>query len=376
MYRMDVAPSNDYIRHAVRCSLNHTVTKNLTMASHHDDAWILKPQIPAIYVKTVLNIAQARGLNPEELMATAGLSPIDLADPSASILAWAHLSVVSQVIERTGNNGLGFEVGLSLPLTTHGSLGYAMLCSGSLREAFDLLERFWRLRERGARMHGFDQAPWRIIELSIDLGIPEEARQALFDCLLTVFFRGSQLLLGENHTCGELHLIGPKPLYFEHFKARLPRVCYDMPICQFKIPIDMLDKPLLMSNADALRQAIAQCEREHALLGDDSNELLPRVREALVLREGGYPSQECLAEALNMSLRTFRRKLQAGGTKYQSLLESVRRRDALRLLETTTLNVQRVAEQLGYLNPGNFTRAFKLWTGMTPREYRGKQHPD
>ena len=112
------------------------------MISPNADAWMLKPQIPAIYVKALLNIAQSRGLDPAALMTQAGLGESDLVDPSASVLALAQLSVAMQLIKLTGNHGLGFEVGLSLPLTTHGSLGYALLCSGSLQEAVTLLERF------------------------------------------------------------------------------------------------------------------------------------------------------------------------------------------------------------------------------------------
>lgn len=342
------------------------------MASPPDDAWMLKPQIPAIYVKTVLDIARSRGLDPAELMAEAGLTEADLGDPSASIQAQAHLSVISQLIARTGNHGFGFEVGLSLPLTTHGNLGYALLCSASLREACAVLERFWRLRERGARMQMFDQGEWRVVEFSIGLAIPDEFREALFDCLLAAFFRGTQLLLGDRHNLGELILMGPQPAYFERFKAQLPQARYGMPAYQFRIPQDVLDRPLPMANAAAFQHALVQCEREYALLDNDDSGFLARVCDMLTLREGGYLSQERLADVLNMSLRTLRRKLQATGTGYKTLLEGMRRRDAVRLLETTTLNVQQIAERLGYLNPTNFTRAFKQWTGMTPREYRGR----
>ena len=346
------------------------------MISPNADAWMLKPQIPAIYVKALLNIAQSRGLDPAALMTQAGLGESDLVDPSASVLALAQLSVAMQLIKLTGNHGLGFEVGLSLPLTTHGSLGYALLCSGSLQEAVTLLERFWCLRERAAKLQVFNQGPWCVIELSIDQFLPAEIKQTLFECLLTVFFRGSQLLLGESRMLGEFSLMGPPPDYFMRFKERLPRVCYGMPTYQYKVPLDMMDRPILMSNSDALNHAIAQCEREYVLLGDTGNNLLARVRDELVLHEGGYPSQEQLADMLNMSLRTFRRKLQAAGAGYMTLLASVRRRDALRLLESTTLSVQEIAEQLGYVNSSNFTRAFRQWTEMTPSEYRGKQRPD
>jgi YesN/AraC family two-component response regulator len=40
------------------------------------------------------------------------------------------------------------------------------------------------------------------------------------------------------------------------------------------------------------------------------------------------------------------------------------------LLEDSSLQVRQIADQLGYKNPGDFTRAFRRHFGVTPREYR------
>ena len=40
------------------------------------------------------------------------------------------------------------------------------------------------------------------------------------------------------------------------------------------------------------------------------------------------------------------------------------------LLDSSSLQVRQVADQLGYKNPGDFTRAFRRNYGITPREYR------
>lgn len=40
------------------------------------------------------------------------------------------------------------------------------------------------------------------------------------------------------------------------------------------------------------------------------------------------------------------------------------------LLESSSLQVRQIADQLGYKNPGDFTRAFRRHYGVTPREYR------
>ena len=79
----------------------------------------------------------------------------------------------------------------------------------------------------------------------------------------------------------------------------------------------------------------------------------------MVLTEQGYPHPEALAERLHISARTFRRRLQMQGVSYQGLLEEARRRDALVLLEKPNIEIQKIAELLGYNNPANFTRALK-----------------
>ncbi|MGE3630895.1 MAG: helix-turn-helix transcriptional regulator, partial [Sandaracinaceae bacterium] len=76
------------------------------------------------------------------------------------------------------------------------------------------------------------------------------------------------------------------------------------------------------------------------------------------------------AKKLAMAPRTVRRPLADEGTRFRALLEAARRRDALRLLETSGLAAHEVAAMLGYENGANFTRAFRRWTGQTPSQYR------
>src|SRR5690606_9888692 len=110
-------------------------------------------------------------------------------------------------------------------------------------------------------------------------------------------------------------------------------------------------------------------ERESALL-DKSDDVLRQVRVALTAGSEGYPSPAQLAEMLHMTPRTFRRRLQEQGLSYQQLLEEARQRDSRTLLARDDLEIRRIAELLGYADPANFTRAFRNWTGMSPRSWR------
>jgi AraC-like DNA-binding protein len=95
-----------------------------------------------------------------------------------------------------------------------------------------------------------------------------------------------------------------------------------------------------------------------------------RVR-ALLLKAmpSGEVDQDGIARALNQSPSTLQRRLRREGTSYQSLLDSTRQELALRYLREGEHSLADVAFLLGFADQSNFTRAFRRWTGRTPRQY-------
>ena len=71
-----------------------------------------------------------------------------------------------------------------------------------------------------------------------------------------------------------------------------------------------------------------------------------------------------------MSLRSFQRQLAKDHLSYSLLLDQIRFETAVRLLQDPTLKLIEISLELGYNDPANFTRAFKRWTGMSPRQFR------
>ncbi|TOZ35130.1 AraC family transcriptional regulator, partial [Burkholderia pseudomallei] len=98
--------------------------------------------------------------------------------------------------------------------------------------------------------------------------------------------------------------------------------------------------------------------------------IVERVRNLLIRGSHGYPSLDALARELHLSERTLKRKLSDYGTTYSALLDEIRLRDALRLLEGTTLTVEEIAARVGYTDRANFSRAFRRWTGTSPSDRR------
>ena len=82
-----------------------------------------------------------------------------------------------------------------------------------------------------------------------------------------------------------------------------------------------------------------------------------------------FALEECAAQ-LGISSRTLRRRLQERGLSYQDIADSVRADFARSYLESSRLSIECIAERLGCSEPTSFSRAFRRWTGMSPREFR------
>jgi AraC-like DNA-binding protein len=83
-----------------------------------------------------------------------------------------------------------------------------------------------------------------------------------------------------------------------------------------------------------------------------------------------YPSIDLAAEATGMSTRTLQRRLAQQGLSYSELVDGARFDLAAELLTDSRVKITDVAYELGFKDPGSFSRTFKRLSGLTPREYR------
>jgi len=80
-----------------------------------------------------------------------------------------------------------------------------------------------------------------------------------------------------------------------------------------------------------------------------------------------------LARRAGMSVRHFARVFRAEiGLAPAAFVERVRLETARRLLETTGMSIERVAEAAGFGTPESLRRAFARRIGLSPREYRAR----
>lgn len=82
-----------------------------------------------------------------------------------------------------------------------------------------------------------------------------------------------------------------------------------------------------------------------------------------------FPNLQATCKALSLSLPTLHRRLLREGTSFQEIKDELKKDIAIDLLTKEKRPVYEVAERIGFADARSLTRAFKKWTGLTPREY-------
>ncbi|WP_049784695.1 helix-turn-helix transcriptional regulator [Sediminispirochaeta smaragdinae] len=102
-----------------------------------------------------------------------------------------------------------------------------------------------------------------------------------------------------------------------------------------------------------------------------SKSLRERLRAMLLeMLPSGEASAEEASKRLAMSKRSLQRKLQEEGSSFQSILNKTRRELADYYLDTSEITIAEVSYLLAYSDVSSFQRAYKSWSGMSPKMFR------
>jgi AraC-like DNA-binding protein len=97
--------------------------------------------------------------------------------------------------------------------------------------------------------------------------------------------------------------------------------------------------------------------------------------DALVARRLGRAEVtiEAIASEMNMSVRSLRRHLSEEGTSFRQILQGHRRIAIEAILSSNGARLSDLANRMSYSDSAVLSRAFKSWTGMSPRAYARSQ---
>ncbi|MGW6754094.1 AraC family transcriptional regulator [Streptomyces sp. NPDC055006] len=327
------------------------------------------PRSPA-GVLLLVEFAAEQGITAARLLAGSGIDTGVLGDPHATVQARQEIAVVRGLLRELGDRpGLGLDVGARFHLTTYGAWGYTLLSSATLRDAFCVGVEFAELTFAFCGIRMETAGGLYTLRFSAD-SLPPDVRRFLIerDCAASTVIR-RELFGGPEVGALRRMVLGfeaPDPGPYERF-FHAP-VALGGATTELVSDADQLGKALPQANPLTARACADLCRR---VLVERAREVgtTRRVRARLVGLHGADDGIERTANALAMTSRTLRRRLDSEGTSYRELVDEARftvARDALRHGGVTT---EELARHLGYAEPSSFVRAFRRWAGTTPQAW-------
>jgi AraC-like DNA-binding protein len=131
-----------------------------------------------------------------------------------------------------------------------------------------------------------------------------------------------------------------------------------------------LDLPIVQ-NERSIKDFLRTAPESILVKYKNGSSLSARVRRRLrQFLPGEVPDFDGLADDLNMTPATLRRRLREEGMSYQSIKDELRRDLAIGYLSHSGRTVMDIALELGFSERSAFHRAFRKWTGASPGEFR------
>ena len=333
------------------------------------------------YLVALQEFAAERGVPPQDVLMDTGLPPNILIKPGIRV---GHVSMdraIRNVLIQLDDPLLPIEYGRRLTISKHGVLGFAAQSSATLMDGARLLEQYMKTRSGSGEEFALIVKPDEVCLRIYPLDQIGESRVLQFHFLSTLFSIETiaRWMSGTQNTPVNVRMLFdfdfPHVIPDEMLTPGLS-VSFGEAVNELRIPMDIMQQPLVNASPSLVLAAQAQCEEEMAQLSS-ANNISSLVRNLIRQEEGKLPTLDQVAESINMSSRTLKRRLSDAGTSYQHLKDSERFRKAMQLLETTRECLDSIADMLGYSDASNFSKAFKGWSGMLPGEYRDKfRHTD
>lgn len=335
------------------------------------------PPHPVRSLLPALGVMAELGFDHQTCLKGTGILLSQLEDGNARMSLQQELAFYRNTLALTANPAIGLQLGRGFVPQRYGLLGYALLSAPTFRHALALTEKFGRLTfsfftlsygiAGGEAWFALSEPPPFEREL-VDLYLDRDMSAALVDfseILGRPFPAAAVSLPHDGH--------GRQGLYREHFGCA---VHFGADSGRIQFSASLLDDPLPQSDPESSSHFQQQCQLLLAKLTAQGR-FVDDVRMLIISRPGFFPDIDFVAEKLGMSVRTLRRRLKEEGTTYRRLMDEIRFGLAREYLAGTRLPVEEIAALLGYSEPGNFSHAFRRWSGQSPRGWRqGADHAD
>jgi AraC-like DNA-binding protein len=332
---------------------------------------INNPTTPAQYILILLDLARQHGVSASAILENTGLSEGRLATIGTRVSEDDFTIIIDRSYELTGDPALGLHLGSRLNLSAHATLGQAFMTCENLDQVLSFFLRYYHILAPALELH-YERREGRCY-LVPNSPYQQERVAFSYEMLFAAVVQTIGFLVNRDDLKFRLELPYPEPDYIEEYLEIFGEdLHFDCAQGRISFEEDWLQAPLPSSNPALLDLFERECRRLLADL-EDEDSITERSLQLLRKLEGHYPQMPLLASMLNVSPRTYRRRMAEEDVSYQQLLDRVRTEHADHYLKTTYLPLASIAYMVGFNDVSNFRRAYIKWTGTTPREARDGQ---
>ncbi len=318
------------------------------------------------YVAAIIHALEARGISTDTILSAAGIPQVPSNDPLARVPLTSVRQLLAAAVDLTDDPYIGLYAANFLHAANLHALGYALLASASLREFCERLARYFRLLSGTSRPRLTVSADEARMEFPLVAESPPLTDDVFGLFLVHLIAELSDGLIRPIRV--EQHRPTPPDDGVRHRRAFGCPVSFRAPHTTLIFRADALDMPL----TGASRELAEQNERIVVgyLAKLDRGDIQTRVR-AILLQQlpSGTVTKEDVAQKMCMSPRTLQVKLSKSGTTFQDVVNETRQALACGYMDNSGLSITEIAYLLGFSDTSNFSRAFRRWTGHSPRAY-------
>ncbi|MFF7710838.1 AraC family transcriptional regulator ligand-binding domain-containing protein [Pseudomonas sp. NPDC007930] len=314
-----------------------------------------------------------QGGDADRILGRAGLDPEALQHPTWSLSLGQYCAVFEEAAGQTQNDNFGLRYGAQFKPDGLGMLGYIGLCSATLGDALRNVVAMFPIHQQGSLLRLEEQGPWCRLDYQVQHGAIVRKRQDA-ELSLGMFTNLMRHALGQKWAPERVHFEHPRPLaWHEHCKVFDAPVFFDQPRNSLIFRRALLNQPMpgrdsrLLTLVMESMRLLAQPAREQ-----DGNSIVCQVQTQIRSQlADGEPNLERVCHALELTSWTLQRRLGDDGLTFTQLVDSTRRELAEYYLSQANLPISDLALRLGYSEASAFSRAFRRWYGVSPKQWRG-----
>ncbi len=327
--------------------------------------------VAAGLARGLMELAVSRGASREELAARSAIAIEELRDVDRRIPFARYVALMRAAKKLTNDPALALHYGETNDMSQISVVGLIAYACETMLEAMAQVNRYGRLviefdgpKERFGVAHR-DGGLWAVDNRENPNEFPEltESTFARMICGPRRF--------GVTQLAKAVHVTHPAPAY----RAEYARI-YGAPVT-FEAGWNavLLDEKWMGHKISVQPRYVFGILSEHAdeLLKSLENSKTTRGRvESLLMPvlHKGEASMDAIAGRMEISRQTLFRQLKAEGTNFEKVLDELRHQLAVQYLRGKKASVNETAYLVGFSEPAAFSRAFKRWTGVSPREMR------